>query len=482
MAGTLQGNRIDWDGDVSDDGHRSYSATYFVKTDDPEDGPWTVLQTPGLPLCGAPWSEGNDFDPYVFASCAKSVKRYQPKGAEKGLDWAVKVPFSSKGKSRCCEAEFENPLDEPQKVSFSTETETKEALVDRYGDKILTSSHEVIRGPQNEWEEGRFKVTIVQHVIDPELPVLLRFLRNGGAVNSTPMWGFEARCVRFCAPCGVEELYFGQCVKYFKRTLTFDVRAEGHDRYVTDEGTKALNGHWGTSQGTGATVDILTVSSGSILTATLGSGGSGYPRSATIFLTVRDGSASGGVVKVRTNSSGICISTDFEVYQGGTGYAVNTGLETSGGGGGWVLDDVRNPCDGSTGPPDPSNPSHFSRYKDRDGNPTTVILDGAGLPYDPCRDDSLVKFWCINDGLFPFVSELTCFEAVDQTIAMGPHATLRGPFDSEDAAEAICTVESTGALPEDVYCEERGPGEVTIEKCPDEDLTVLGIPLVIGGP
>jgi hypothetical protein len=34
-------------------------------------------------------------------------------------------------------------------------------------------------------------------------------------------------------------------------------------------------------------------------------------------------------------------------------------------------------------PPDPNNPSHFDRYKDRAGENTRVILDGRGQPFDP---------------------------------------------------------------------------------------------------
>lgn len=45
--------------------------------------------------------------------------------------------------------------------------------------------------------------------------------------------------------------------------------------------------------------------------------------------------------------------------------------------GGWDLI----PINGS--PPNPYNPAHFTRYKDRRGDYTQVILDGLGKPYDP---------------------------------------------------------------------------------------------------
>ena len=40
----------------------------------------------------------------------------------------------------------------------------------------------------------------------------------------------------------------------------------------------------------------------------------------------------------------------------------------------WILDDI----DGS--PPDPDNPAHFDRYKDRNGENARVLLNGYGLP------------------------------------------------------------------------------------------------------
>lgn len=43
---------------------------------------------------------------------------------------------------------------------------------------------------------------------------------------------------------------------------------------------------------------------------------------------------------------------------------------------GWVLDDIN----GS--PPDPDNPQHFDRFKDRKEENATTVLDGAGKPYD----------------------------------------------------------------------------------------------------
>jgi hypothetical protein len=44
--------------------------------------------------------------------------------------------------------------------------------------------------------------------------------------------------------------------------------------------------------------------------------------------------------------------------------------------GDWVLDDING------GAPDPQNPKHFKRYKDRNGENTRAMLDGNGKPVD----------------------------------------------------------------------------------------------------
>lgn len=475
----------DWDGDVTDDGHQTFSVTFIVEVCDPQDGPWTALQCTELPACGEPWSHGNDDNPYAYAGCARKAKRFKMigQGGDPGTLWQVTIPYSTKAKSRCCDTFFDDPLNEPVKESFEVETEKEEALENWDGTRIETSSHEVIRGPQNEWDRNDFKVSITQNLIDPQLPLLVRFYDKAGAVNDDTLWGFSAGCVRLCAPLRIEPDYYGTCYKYYKRTLTFHIKASGHDRYVVDEGTKALSGHWGTGQGSGCTIAVTVNAQGGILTATLGAGGAGYPRSATIFLVVSGGT--GGVVKVRTNSNGVCISDDLAVDKSGSDYTAGT-LGTSGGGSGWILDNVTDPCDGSEHSPDPDNPADFARYVDRTGNPATVILDGFGLPYSPCNDATLTKWWCINDGISPYVTETNCQEAVQEGLQYGPtDVRVQGPYDSEGDAIAACDAgdfPDAGSLPTDVVCPDSGPGQVPIFRCQPQDLTLLGIPLVIGGP
>lgn len=142
---------------------------------------------------------------------------------------------------------------------------------------------------------------------------------------------------------------------------------------------------------------------------------------------------------------------------------------------------------GSPVDPDPSNPSHFIRFQDRNGNQARVILDGHGLPYNP-DDTATTSWWVIvvmsaDDlpiGTSNPVFEGTCSEAVDRAISNG--ATLLGPFTTEGEA-TVCGEDpeddSCGdeQLPNDVECAEvSSPGKVRVEYYQESDFLILNIP------
>lgn len=138
-------------------------------------------------------------------------------------------------------------------------------------------------------------------------------------------------------------------------------------------------------RGLGCTVGtkstIHTDLEGAITSASVSSGGSGYPESSTFPLKIVSGEGQGGVVIVSSDSSGV-VTTYKKISSGGRGYVsatANTAYET-----GWILDDI----DGDT--PDPNNPAHFDRATDRYGNPQKVVLDGGGCPVNRESDAARV--------------------------------------------------------------------------------------------
>jgi len=236
---------------------------------------------------------------------------------------------------------------------------------------IKSSSHEQIRGRQVEFDNNKPSVTIRQNVAALGLST---FSQMVDTVNSVPMWGLGTRRIKLSnAPW--ERKYYGRCHVYYTRTFEFDIDYKTFDRDAVDEGTKVLHGHWGGVSGTGLTVSITVNANGGISTATIVNPGSGYPRSTTVQLSIDDslsgsGQGSGGVLQAKTNSSGVV--TSVLVVNVGTAYSAGTVATASNVM--WVLDDINGDS------PDPENPQHFDRYKDRNGENTRAILDGAGCP------------------------------------------------------------------------------------------------------
>lgn len=441
-----------WGGERDEQGYRTYTITFKLRSDTGRDGPANVLQTPGLPLPGAMWLFYDDVDVWVWCRPNARIKAASKEG-HKVIVWEIEFTFSNKPleNNKCEDQQVDDPLLEPQRISGDFERFTEEAVKDRFGKPVKTSSHEQIRGPQNEWDASRAVIHVEQNVPVLQLGLLILF---NDCVNDAPLWGFPARWIKLTVDPW-EEVYYGQCYKYYKRAFSFQVKHGGWDRDIRDSGSKVLHGHWGadtgsgctisitTTVGTGCTIDIVTAGDGSIINALVNSGGSGYPQDALITLDVDAGSGVGGVVEAVTDSSGVVTrilhpivnaGSDYQdgnaatvfggdegsitsatVAAGGTGYpasgkfnlAIISGIgvggvvsvEANGSGvvtminkianrglnyatatattnpiSGWLLDDINDE------PPNPNIPAHFDRFKDRQGENTTVILDGGGCP------------------------------------------------------------------------------------------------------
>lgn len=253
MAAILRG-RTDWSGTVDESGHRTYKVTYLVETAVNE-GPATVLQTPGLPAPGATWNPPDptslDVDIWAWRRADAVVKQHQPKKGERHSFWEIELTFSTKpsdpDKLRCQTNQIEDPLLELPKVKGSGVKYTEEARHDRHGEAILTSSHEQVRGPQVEFDKNRPRIEIEQNVASADQGYVLPF-QLLDYVNDSAMWGFGPRCVKL-SEASFERKMYGTCSLYYTRVLVFDVNNNKFDRRLTDEGTKVLKGHWSETTG-----------------------------------------------------------------------------------------------------------------------------------------------------------------------------------------------------------------------------------------
>lgn len=238
MAGTIRGPfRVSLSRDS--DGHREYSVTTLVERDSATDGPGQALLTPGLPVPGSFWVFGSDADLWATCTQEAKVEHHQSKN-DRNKFWAVEQKFKTRPTKRCCENQFENPLLEPPKVRGSFVRRTKEAAQDRFGNPVVNSAWEQMRGTQVEFNDSSPQIIVEQNVAALDYPLLTSF-RN--CVNDDVLWGFPPRCV-LLSDISWEQAWWGTCYYYYKRTLTFDVLFETHDRYIPDEGTMCLRGKW----------------------------------------------------------------------------------------------------------------------------------------------------------------------------------------------------------------------------------------------
>ena len=237
MTVTKAGRRS-WSLNLNEDGERVYTLVVDAETDDFDDGPHTVLYevyTLISASVGSVWSWGNDSDPWAFLTPRATV-RPRVEG-EKSKLWRCTFTWSTKGRERCQDQTIEDPLMEPAKISGSFVAVSKEATVDKDGDAIKSSSHEVFRGPQIEFDDTRASVIIEQNVPLLELDIITDMVQT---VNDAPMWGLANRSIKM-DNFSWERKYYGVCNVYFTRRLEFSVVFDSFDRTILDQGTKVFD-------------------------------------------------------------------------------------------------------------------------------------------------------------------------------------------------------------------------------------------------
>ena len=245
MATSVKG-RISWAGARDAEGHREYTIKYLVKAD-LDDGPANVLQTPGLAVPGAFWIIDADVDLWAWCRPDAQVQQYNIKEGDPHRWWSVEQKFGTKppDNQRCQDQQIENPLLEPQKVSGSFTKFSEEALFDRFGRRVLNSSFEQIRGAQAEFDSTRQQVRIEQNVALLQLDVVSAMKDT---VNAFPLWGLPRRIIKLTG-FSWERKFYGQCFLYYTRIFEFEIRYEGWDRDILDEGSKVLRGKWNLTTG-----------------------------------------------------------------------------------------------------------------------------------------------------------------------------------------------------------------------------------------
>ena len=295
MTAQLRQGLRTWSGDQDERGHRTYKAAFLVECDY-EDGPYTIMNCPGLPATGSYWSFQGDTDIWAICIPKIEVRIHDEREGDRSKIWKVIRTFTTDvNQANCSEETYNDPLLEPDRISGAFVKTTKEATQDRYGNPLVNSAWEQYRGACVEFDDSRPSVVIKQNVLNLQLSTIAQYMNR---LNSGTMWGLPARCIKL-SNCPWEAIPYGTCgVYYYTRSFEFDILYETFDRDLLDEGTKVLNGHWANP----------------------------------------DGSTGTGALSQ------------------------------------WHLDSINGAA------PDRFNPSHFIRYKDRNGENTRCLLNGRGTP------------------------------------------------------------------------------------------------------
>ncbi len=388
MATVLRTGQRDWRLTRDRDGHREYKITFRVVADSPFVGPAEVLQTSGLPVPGDYWIV--DFDSDLWATCKEDAEVVPVITNEPNTQWDVTVTFSTKGDDkRCKDQQWDDPLLIPDRVSGSFTRFTEPASFDKDGIQITNSAYERFENNLVEFDASRAAIRISQNRADLEIGL---FTPMVDTVNDAPLWGLPERTIKL-SNVTWERKYYGQCYLYYERTFEFEVRYNpgsatdflGFDRFLLDEGSKVLKGHW-QARGSGATVDIMAdVMNGGFLTAAvLDAPGSGYEPLARVFLYVTGSTGTGGIVSINANFAGQLIAGTEQIVAGGTGYPANAIAVTTSTDIRWTLEHVSPGVQA-----DYHNPNHFIRYKDFNGENARLVLDGFGKPAPMPRGGSV---------------------------------------------------------------------------------------------
>lgn len=242
-------------GNMDDESYRYYKVTFLV-VGTYKDGPANAMLADGLPDWGDQYQVQDDIDVWAYFGWKRSVTAIVDKEPNRHFD--VEIEASSKPDPlRCKQDKIDNPLLTPDRISGGGVHYTEEASLDRFGNSIENSAHELIRGPKVEFDAHREDVKISQNRAGLEIEL---FTPMQNTVNDRPMWGFPKRCIKL-KPVRWDQKFYARCAVYYERHLEFEINVitdptdgtikSGWDRDITDEGSKALHGHWDKAGSTG---------------------------------------------------------------------------------------------------------------------------------------------------------------------------------------------------------------------------------------
>lgn len=218
------------------DGHVTYNPEYLVETDDPYSLNHNDFETvTGMPSVGDVWAYGSSNDPAAVCNTVTSMRPLTDTRNEPTNWFIVGKQFTSRPNTTSSSGGT-NPLTEPPRIGGNFANELKEQRFDKDGNLVLSSSGELITGPETEIPVG-FEIVLVGRNISSSPRAFVSSLFN--RVNSVVMWGEPARSVLFNRYKWEQLYYLGS--PYYTLDMGFEVHSEGWDPKIADYGTRVLH-------------------------------------------------------------------------------------------------------------------------------------------------------------------------------------------------------------------------------------------------
>jgi hypothetical protein len=242
--------------DVDAQGYRSYTRTFWVKTNNPEDGGITVMSAVPIQQWVSYYSVPTESDPYALAKTASAVR-----SDEDNTFWTVTYQYDTRpfdfgsianptvgssppglGASPTPPSSpsppgSQSPAVRPWGFGFVGEqTQVVATGVDKLGTPIKASNGQPLNNIQYDRAVMYFELTV------PSLTVNLNKVPlYYNAINSDTFFGFPPGTLR-CTQYNPKSQFEQQWGYFWETSFRFQYKDEGHVTVVQDEGSYWLNG------------------------------------------------------------------------------------------------------------------------------------------------------------------------------------------------------------------------------------------------
>lgn len=228
------------DGRVGSDFKREYVVTYFVVTDDPDDGPQQIIDADGVPNFGDRYTLGNDNDMFALANEISVTQRESPE------EWEVQVVYKTISFAGGTPGSGASPTDMSPRISASTRTRSV-VIPGRYQDPRNSSPDTGFDlgvhnsagqhfDPPPEIEIDEPVLVIRRNVRTVDWPFIMSITN---AVNEFPFFGCPARTLKFSTP-SIESAVDSVTGEYWILNYSLVYKYDTWDVQILNRGTYYL--------------------------------------------------------------------------------------------------------------------------------------------------------------------------------------------------------------------------------------------------